>query len=48
VGGRGLSLAAELIHIHGGTMDIASTIGTGTAVTIDLPAVRCIQHVPQV
>ena len=48
VGGRGLSLAAELIHIHGGTFDIASTIGTGTSVTIDLPAVRCIQHVPHV
>ena len=48
VGGRGLSLAAELIHIHGGTMDIASTIGAGTSVTIDLPAVRCIQHVPHV
>ena len=47
-GGRGLSLAAELIQIHGGTLDIASTIGSGTSVTIDLPAVRCIQHAPHV
>ena len=29
-------------------MDIASTIGTGTSVTLDLPAARCIQHVPHV
>jgi two-component system, cell cycle sensor histidine kinase PleC len=47
-GGRGLSFAAELIQIHGGTLDITSTIGTGTSVTIDLPAARCIQHVPHV
>ena len=46
--GLRLSLAIELIRIHGGTLDISSTIGTGTSVSIDLPAERCIQHVPHV
>jgi signal transduction histidine kinase len=42
--GHGLRLALELTQLHGGTLDIASTIGAGTTVTIDLPAERCVQH----
>lgn len=42
--GHGLRLAAELTQLHGGTLEIASTIGAGTTVTIDLPPERCIQH----
>ena len=43
-GGHGLRLALELTQLHGGTLDIASAIGAGTTVTIDLPAERCVQH----
>jgi signal transduction histidine kinase len=38
--GLGLHLTKKLIELHGGTIAIASTAGTGTAVTVDLPAVR--------
>jgi PAS domain S-box-containing protein len=44
-GGHGLRLAMELTQLHGGSLDIASTIGAGTTVTIDLPADRCVQRV---
>jgi two-component system, cell cycle sensor histidine kinase PleC len=42
--GLGLSLAIELTQLHGGTLDITSNIGSGTSITVDLPAERCIQH----
>ena len=39
--GLGLPLAIELTRLHGGTLDIASTLGEGTTVTVELPAERC-------
>ena len=38
--GLGLHLTKKLIELHGGTIAIASTAGTGTAATVDLPAAR--------
>ncbi|MBA4372899.1 MAG: hypothetical protein C0402_08540 [Thermodesulfovibrio sp.] len=35
--GLGLFLCNEIIRLHGGTMDIRSTFGTGTEVTLYLP-----------
>ena len=40
--GLGLPLAIELTRLHGGELDVASQIGKGTTVTIDLPAERCL------
>lgn len=37
--GTGLFLAATLIAAHGGTLEIASTLGEGTEVTVSLPLV---------
>jgi signal transduction histidine kinase len=36
--GLGLPLARDFIVLHGGTLDIASEVGTGTTVTVTLPA----------
>ncbi|HZT18281.1 MAG TPA: ATP-binding protein [Dongiaceae bacterium] len=46
--GLGLSLAVELTQLHGGTLDISSAVGTGTSVTVDLPAERCIRQASHV
>jgi two-component system sensor histidine kinase VicK len=37
--GLGLFLCNEIMRLHGGTMEIASELGTGTTVTLILPAV---------
>jgi len=38
--GLGLPLTKALIEQHGGTLDLQSTIGVGTTVTVHLPAER--------
>lgn len=40
--GLGLSLSKQLIQLHGGSLEIESEIGIGTAVTIRLPAERVV------
>ena len=35
--GIGLAISDEIIRLHGGTLDILSTVGEGTTVTIKLP-----------
>ncbi len=39
--GLGLPLAVALTEAHGGRLEIASTPGIGTTITVDLPAFRC-------
>jgi signal transduction histidine kinase len=40
--GLGLYLTRSLAELHGGTVRIDSTVGVGTAVTVDLPSARWI------
>jgi len=40
--GLGLPLTKQLVQLHGGTLDIRSEVGKGTAVAIRLPAERTI------
>ena len=35
--GLGLALVEEIVHLHGGQLEIESTLGTGTSVTVLLP-----------
>ena len=36
--GLGLSLVQGLVSLHGGVLEIASTVGAGTTITVHLPA----------
>jgi len=38
--GLGLAIVKAIATLHGGTVSIASTVGTGTRVTVSLPAAR--------
>ncbi len=38
--GLGLSLAREIAHRHGGTLEVSSQVGVGTRFTLTLPCVR--------
>ena len=40
--GLGLPLTKSLVELHGGSLDLQSTVGAGTTVTIRLPAERII------
>lgn len=40
--GLGLPLARSLAELHGGRLDLVSTPGSGTTVTLQLPAERCL------
>lgn len=35
--GLGLSIAKKIIETHGGTIEVSSTVGTGTTFTVNLP-----------
>ena len=39
--GLGLALTHQIIHEHGGTIDVESTEGEGTVFTLRLPATPC-------
>jgi signal transduction histidine kinase len=41
--GLGLPLAKRLVEMHGGTLEIDSTPGQGTTVTVRLPASRVVR-----
>jgi signal transduction histidine kinase len=38
--GLGLTIAADIVKNHGGTLEIASTVGRGTTVRVELPIAR--------
>jgi signal transduction histidine kinase len=41
--GLGLSLSGQLAQLHGGALEVTSTVGEGTVVTLRLPADRLIE-----
>ena len=41
--GSGLAVTEEIVTLHGGTIDIASTVGEGTTVTVTLPSAKAEQ-----
>lgn len=45
--GIGLAMADEIVSLHGGSLDIASQVGVGTAVTITLPTCTLLQAKPE-
>ncbi len=45
--GLGLPLAKKFIELHGGALTVESTPSKGTAVTITLPPVRCLEDAPR-
>lgn len=40
--GLGLPLAKSLVELHGGTLELHSSMGTGTVVMINFPASRSV------
>jgi signal transduction histidine kinase len=42
--GLGLPLVKKIMELHGGRIDIASTLGAGTAVTVNFPAERTLRR----
>ena len=46
--GIGLALADEIVHLHGGTLDIRSEEGIGTTVTIRLPVPKAADNAASV
>jgi signal transduction histidine kinase len=45
--GLGLPIAVKLAELHGGSLAIASQAGTGTTVTVTLPARRLVETLPK-
>jgi len=43
--GLGLALTQRFVQMHGGTISVSSAPGTGTVVTVRVPAERLIEHV---
>jgi signal transduction histidine kinase len=44
--GLGLSIASRIVEANDGTIQVKSTPGVGTAITIELPAVRAVRSAP--
>jgi CheY-like chemotaxis protein len=45
--GLGLALVREIVHLHGGSVDVQSAgLQKGTTVTVTLPACRAVERVP--
>lgn len=42
--GIGLSITKEFVKIHGGTINVESTLGSGTCFTVTLPVVEVLHH----
>ncbi len=45
--GLGLSLTKSLVELHGGSLDLQSTLGVGTTVTVRFPEERVLQRVDE-
>ena len=42
--GLGLAISRNILHLHGGTLTLASAVGSGTTATITLPPERVLSH----